>query len=489
MAIRPKIKTFGYATIIYGFSNLLTKIVAVTLIPLYTNYLSVYEVGIIALLEMIELFVVTFIPIGCVNAMWRYLPDSPSKDKNKIIITSFTLIIISGFLTVGLLFFFKSYLSKVLIIKSSDTLIIFVLLSCFLRALSNFIFWILQYKNQAFTYLLLSLTQFISLILLTIYFIIGHQTGIVGIYFAKVIVFSVIFIYTIFYLIRSAPAIPSFGLMKKLLSYGLPIIPLILLMPFLTVSDRYFLHLFSSVEDIGRYGIAYKFGMLINMLLVIPVQRSWGPQMFQVGNLIEENKRIHRDITFYYSYIGLFIILGLYLFAETILLIFANENYLSVSWVIPWISLAYFIGGFKIFLQASASIADRTDLFIKTGIYTIISNLLLNYILIKNFSIQGAVASTILSYLILVILLFFSSKRVSKIKWPIKRIIHGASIAFFLIITFYILKKNDLDYEIIIKVFLLILFPIISFLTNLIGNRELNGLRSLWNSFFKKVLA
>ena len=117
MAIRPKIKTFGYATIIYGFSNLLTKIVAVTLIPLYTNHFSVYEVGIIALLEMIELFVVTFIPIGCVNAMWRYLPDSPSKDKNKIIITSFTLIIISGFLTVGLLFFFKSYLSKVLILS------------------------------------------------------------------------------------------------------------------------------------------------------------------------------------------------------------------------------------------------------------------------------------------------------------------------------------------------------------------------------------
>ena len=489
MAIRPKIKTFGYATIIYGFSNLLTKIVAVTLIPLYTNYLSVYEVGIIVLLEMIELFVVTLIPIGCVNAMWRYLPEKKGQDKNRIIISSFTLIMISGFLIVGLVFFFKSYLCTVLNINNSDNLIIFVLLSCFLRALSNFIYWILQYKNQAFTYLLLSLAQFISLILLTIYFIIGHQTGVVGIYFAKVIVFSVLFIYTIFYLIRSAPAIPSFGLMKKLLSYGLPIIPLILLMPVLTVSDRYFLNVYSSVEDIGRYGIAYKFGMLINMLLVIPVQRSWGPQMFQVGNLIEENKAIHRDITFYYSYIGLFIIVGLSLFAETILLIFANEDYLTVSWVIPWISLAYFIGGFKIFLQASASIADRTDLFIKTGIYTIISNILLNYILIKYFGLQGAVASTILSYSILVILLFFSSKRVSKIKWPIKKIIHGAFIASFLIITFDIIKKIDLDYEIIIKVFLLILFPIISFLTNLIGNRELNGLRSLWNSFFKKVLA
>ena len=487
MAIRPKIKTFGYATIIYGFSNLLTKIVAVTLIPLYTNYLSVYEVGIIALLEMIELFVVTLIPIGCVNAMWRYLPEKQGQDKNKIIISSFTLIMISGILIVGILFFFRNYLSRVLNIESSDNLIIFVLISCFLRALSNFIYWILQYKNQVFTYLLLSLTQFISLILLTIYFIIGNQTGVAGIYFAKVIVFSVLFIYTIYYLIKSALTVPSFAVMNKLLSYGLPIIPLILLMPVLTVSDRYFLSVFSSVEDIGRYEIAYKFGMLINMLLVIPVQRSWGPQMFQVGNLIEQNKQIHRDITFYYAYIGYFILLGLSLFAETILLIFANEDYLSVSWVIPWISLAYFVGGFKIFLQATASIADRTDLFIKTGIYTIISNLMLNFILIKHFSIKGAVVSTNLSYLILVILLFYSSKRVGKITLPIKRIIHGACIASFLIIIFYTTKKIDLGYEITIKFFLLTLFPIISILTNLIGSKELNGLRSLWNSFFKKV--
>jgi O-antigen/teichoic acid export membrane protein len=487
MAIRPKIKSFGYATILYGFSNLLTKIVAVTLIPIYTNYLSVYEVGIIALLEMIELFVVTLIPIGCVNAMWRYLPDKTGQEKNRIIISSFTLIMISGIIIVGLLFLFKDYLSAALNINSNENLIIFVFLSCFLRASSNFIYWLLQYKNQAFLYLMLSLAQFISLILLTIYFIVGHQTGVVGIYFAKVIVFSGLFIFTIVILIRTAPAIPSARFMKKLLSYGLPIIPLILLMPVLTVSDRYFLKLFSSVEDIGRYGIAYKFGMLINMLLVVPIQRSWGPQMFQVGNVLEENKRIHQDITFYYAFIGLFILVGLSLFSDTILTIFSNDNYLTVSWVIPWISLAYFIGGFKIFLQASASIADRTDLFIKTGIYTIISNIVLNYILIKNFGIQGAVASTILSYLILVVLLFFNSKSVNKIKWPIKKIFHGAFIALFLIITFESIKKINLDYEIIIKVLILILFPIISILTKLIGNKEINGLRFLWDTIFKKL--
>ena len=487
MPIRPKIKSFGYSTMIYGFSNLLTKIVAVTLIPLYTNYLSVYEVGIITLLEMIELFIVTIIPVGSVNAMWRYLPKEKRSDKNKIIISSFIINLISGAIIIGTLFFFKDHIASILSINNGNNIFLFVLLSCFLRATSNFIYWLLQYKNLAFFYLILSLTQFISLILFTIYFIVFRNYGVIGIYYSKVIVFVFVFLFTIIFLIRTAAALPSGRLILKLLTYGLPMIPLALLMPVLTVSDRYFLKMFSSVEEIGRYGIAYKFGMLINMLIVIPIQRSWGPQMFQVGNDLEESRKIHQDITFYYSFIGLFIIIGMSFFAETILLIFANEDYLSVSWVIPWISFAYFIGGFKIFLQASASIADRTDLFIKIGIYTIASNILLNYYLIQYYGIQGAVASTILSYSILVILLFYSSKTVSKIKWPIKRIIHGFSIASLLIITFYIIKEINLDYESTIKIFLLASFPIISLMTNLIGKKELNGLRSLLNSFTKKV--
>ena len=102
------------------------------------------------------------------------------------------------------------------------------------------------------------------------------------------------------------------------------IIPLILYLPVLTVSDRYFLQLYNSVEDIGRYGIAYKFGMLINMFLVLPIQKSWGPQMFQVGIASEETKKIHQDITFYYSFVGQFIIIALSFFSDTILTVFTN---------------------------------------------------------------------------------------------------------------------------------------------------------------------
>lgn len=487
MAIRPKIKLFGYSTIIYGFSNLLTKIVVLTLIPLYTTYLTVFEVGIIALLEMIELFVITIIPIGCVNAMWRYLPEEKGIKKNKIIISTFTIMILSGIFITGLLVLFRVSVGKVFNIPNDNNLLLFVFVSCFLRAISTFIYWLLQYKNQAFYYLKLSLIEFISLVGLTIYFIIGCNLGIMGIYYAKIIVFSTIFISTILFLIKTVTVLPSFDLIKKILSYGLPIIPLTLLTPVLTVSDRYFLNIFVSIEEIGQYGIAYKFGMLINMFLVMPIQRSWGPQMFQAGSSLKDDKSIHEDITFYYSFIGLYFLLGLSFFSDTIISIFANENYLSLSWLIPWISLAYFIGGFRMFFVASASLADRTDLFVKTGIYTIISNIILNYILIKHFGIRGAVASTILSYLILVGLLLITSKSINVIKWPIKKIFHGIFIATLLIIIFESIKDFSLTNNniIIIKFILLLLFPIISISTNLIGQKEINGLRSIWYSIVK----
>jgi len=224
------------------------------------------------------------------------------------------------------------------------------------------------------------------------------------------------------------------------------------------------------------------------MFLVIPIQRSWGPQMFQVGNSAEESRNIHQDITFYYSFIGLFILLGLSFFSDAIISVFANENYLLVSWLIPWISLAYFIGGFKIFFLASASLADRTDLFVKIGFYTILVNIISNYFLIRDFGVEGAVASTILSYIILILLLLASSKNINQFNWPIKRIWHGALIALLLIIVFQNIEHLIKDYEIIIKCIFLFMFPIISIITKLIGRKEINGLRFIWESIFRKIV-
>jgi hypothetical protein len=67
------------------------------------------------------------------------------------------------------------------------------------------------------------------------------------------------------------------------------------------------------------------------------------------------------------------------------------------------------------------------------------------------------------------------------------KIIHGAIISGILIITFENIREITIDYSLLTKCLLLIAFPILSVFTNLIGEKEMNGVRYLWSSILKKV--
>ena len=487
--IRPQIKIFGYSTIIYGVANLLTKIVSVALIPLYTKYLSVYDVGIIALFEMIELFLVTFIPLGTITSMWRYLSEADENERNSIIKSTFLIIFISGCVFIISFSYLAEYLIGNSTLSLNDNLIFYLMLSCFLRVTSNFLYWLLQYKNSVIQYLFFSLVQFISVISLTIYFILIEDYGLKGVYFAKIFVFFIYLIITIIYVFRNSKGSVSLSIGKKMIRYGIPIVPLALLAPLLNTVDRFFLSVFHSLDDLGKYSISYKFGMLMNMFLVVPIQRSWGPQMFKVGDNSRSTRIIHQDLTFYYAYCGILILIGLTFFSDTILYLFTTEDYYSISWIIPWVALAYFIGGFRVFLQAGASLQDRTDLFFNTALYTMFTSIVLNWILIKYYAIPGAIAATILSYLILVLLLYRNGKKITKIEWPINKIFISSIIALVIIIIVSYVNRCYPNYSFYIKCFGMFFYIIVSVLMKLIGNKEINGLRFLWNSVFKEIKA
>ena len=82
--IREPIKKVGKDYIIYGMGNLFTKIAALLLIPIYTKYLSVSEVGVIAVIEMIEQLMLPFALAGLSNALWRFLGKQDTTHSNQV---------------------------------------------------------------------------------------------------------------------------------------------------------------------------------------------------------------------------------------------------------------------------------------------------------------------------------------------------------------------------------------------------------------------
>ena len=93
--IDDELKTVGKNTLIYSIGNIAIKSVTFFFIPLYTHYLSVFEVGIIVLLELLELFYNAVVPLGVFNAVWRYFTTERKSGTEKKFISSNMLFVLA----------------------------------------------------------------------------------------------------------------------------------------------------------------------------------------------------------------------------------------------------------------------------------------------------------------------------------------------------------------------------------------------------------
>ena len=486
MTIRPQMLTFGYGTAIYGISIFFTRIITLILVPVYTNRLSVYEVGIIIFFEMIEALFVSLVPLGSINSMWRYLSSANTVGKKKVIFSTFLINFLCCSVFSIIFFLLIPQLSEIFVYQNIEFLLSLLIASCFLKSISVFIYYMLQYENKTVLYLIFSLVQSLLIFSLTIYFIVCLDLGVAGIYYSKIIVFLILAITTIVYLLKIHLAVPSINYIKKIISYGLPTVPFALLLPILTYSDRIFLDYYLSLEDVGRYGIAFKFGMLVQMFLVVPVDKTFSPNLFKIGIGSEKDLKIHSDIANYYSLIGLLFLFILTLFSKDILLFFTNHSYSSEYWLIPLISLAYYVGGFRVFFKAGPALSDQTHYFAYIGLFTIIINIFLNYLLIKSFGLLGASLSKILSFISLIVMMNYVSKNTVKIKWPIKKTIKGILLMTILLIIYYLITNHISIYDFLFKVIISFSFFVLLFFFRIIEKKEIAKIKNTYNAFINK---
>ena len=118
------------------------------------------------------------------------------------------------------------------------------------------------------------------------------------------------------------------------------------------------------------------------------------------------------------------------------------------------------------------SIYEKTTLIFKTTIIALLTNIVLNFLLIKWFNISGAVISTILSYFLWLILIKRESDKFLIIQFPYKIIIQIFSLCIIIYLIFINLILNLICNEIFKMLIILILVPIL-YLSYILTNKNL----------------
>jgi O-antigen/teichoic acid export membrane protein len=345
---------------------------------------------------------------------------------------------------------------------------------------------VLQFHRRAFLFSLISVCQLAGILGLSIVLVSQYKWGLMGIILAKSMVNGILFIPILLFMIIKYLSSFSSSIFKQMARYGYPLMPMTLALTFLNFSDRYFLNLFVPQNEIGIYSIAYRIGMIIQMFLVLPLYMSFLPMVFKIGVDSKSNKEIISDMMFYYSVLGCFLFLAVTLFSENLILLIATDVYITGLKFIPIILLAYFINGFRQFFMAVPALKDKTSQLGMIALAVIGINIVSNWFFISTFGTIGAAISTILSFVLLTWAVYLLSQLEQKIHWKWSRILICCFLAGAIFLLAHMLKLNCELNVYLINIAGLILFPIVLRIFNVIGPKELKGVKHLFTSIQTK---
>ncbi len=475
-------------TMIYGLGPILSKAVGFLLIPLYTNYLTPRDYGVLELLDLTISVAGIFVGLGINAAIFRfYYHYETMSDKNEVVSTA--LIFVATIASVVVAFAIGSASSiSALVFKSSEFSQYFVWM--FISFLFSTVASVpeahvmAQQRSALFTGITIG-TLIVNLSL-NIFVVAFLKMGVLGIVYVSTLVRA---LNTCFLLLLTVPRIGlkfSAPKLREMLKYGLPLLPATAGLFVITFADRFFLSHLSSLSSVGIYALGYKFGFMISILLVQPFNRIWQAQLFELAEREDSSQTLGRVFT-YFSFVIIFAVLGLSVLIKDVVKIIAAPEFLSAYMVVPFIAMSGFFRGSYYFFQAGILVKRKTKYLGYSVAVASLVNLIMNYLLIKALGIIGAAIATIVTEMIMAGFVYFYSQKLFRITYEFSRIIKLLIVASSLCCLSYLVIIDSLIMSILVKCVFVCSFPFLLFFVNFYASKEKDKFVEIGNFVMSKI--
>lgn len=453
-------------TAIYTFSNIFIKAGSILFLPILTRLLKPEEYGIIGVLTPIRSILSIVLVFGL------YIPQSRDfnfmkNDEEELGSYLFSLnifLIFVGFFSYFILTsdialnFWGLILDLPEIGIYNLKLIIILGILGSLNLMANKYFQIKKvYKRVAISSAVSFILNVVLSYVLIKYFSLGAQGRIIGMFLGALFIFGFQYInYMSDFKIDF-----SFNYLKKALFLGTPMILTGIMGNIINYSDRLVLGHFLDLEVVGIYSLAYTGGMVLKVFINSYIN-SWTPNFYEI---IEKNKKDTRIRSNLESFIAVLVVISLtgQLFGKEIIYYILPKSYLDTVRFLPYIISAMIIQGFYHYLVLFLHHYKDSKYTPLTTFLTGFINLSINIIFIPLYGPMVAVWSTILSFLINVLIYFL----IIKFKYKI-------SFNYFKLLFLYLLTLNPIiiilfntDISYIGFLYKIIYFLIVFFILNL----------------------
>lgn len=412
------IRRLGKETLIYGFGKAVSSAIAIFFVPIYTRMLGTEGYGFVDTINVAISLIFIITVSGFDTAVGFYYFDFKNDSKRRQILFNslfyrWVASLILPVLAFPLFLFFIYDQSP-----QAQTALPFVILGLIripFMTLQNFCRDTMRLENKVWLFFWTTLVYSLLAVFFPILFVIILKRGVLGVFEATLLTEAITGIAFLIILLPRLRLSIDFSLIKRLLIYGLPILPTSFMFYAMSSADRFFILGKLGLSSAGIYAVGNKLAMIV-AFAINSYQLAWG--VFGLSIKDDQNaKFIYSRVLILYSMGFGLLTLAVTLFSyEGVIILTTPEFYSAVS-IVGFLCLSQLING--MYNQVSiGSIISRKTIYIPiSGAAGLTVNLLGNLILIDYFGLPGAAIATLLGYATCVIVIYILSQKVFPINY------------------------------------------------------------------------
>ncbi len=476
-----KVKLIFRNSIIYSLGNLSIALTGYLLIPVYTRHLALAEYGLLGILEVTFQIISNIFGFALYEAYNRWYFEKTSTGKQKSIfftIIMFLLVIILILITV--LFSLSEHIS-LLLFDNPELSYVFrlMVISASLQILSRLPLTLMKLQQLAGFYAMSNIARLVSVLLFTIYFVVGLHRNLAGIYEAQIIGHIFFFLIILKYIAKNIELRFESKILMDIWKYSYPLTLSAVIVMFLTVTDRYCLKFLANFEEIGIYSLGFKIASGIKLLIMQSLYLAISPMIYQMMDS-PENKRFYSKLMTYLGLTVMIFVLGASIFSREIILIVARqESYYAAYIFIPILSLGVFFELLRDLSLTGINISKRTKIIPVIGFLVSLINLTINLILIPLIGAMGSAIATLSSNILFFSLIYIRAQKIYFIPYELKKIFILVFVAAGLYYLSEMLSNFNTIERIISKSVLLCAFPFVLHVFKFYEEIELQSFRQI----------
>ncbi|SLM50305.1 putative Polysaccharide biosynthesis protein [Nitrospira japonica] len=393
--------SLGKDVVLYGASDLLFKVLAFSVFPIYAYTFSVRDFGVIELVTAFSMLLTICCSLGLNNAVQRYYWDSDLTEEGKRRLVSTGLLFQSGStIAVVAAAAICLYAVRQPIEEQygmSWPLILFALAGLVPSVALQYVLDVLRLQFVPWRYACVAFLKNAVGVGAGLVLILAFGFGVTGIFMGTAVAGLLAVPVGLWLIGKDLEFDFNSGVAQTLFQFGYPFIFSGLAYWALGSIDRWMIAQFSNMDEVGLYGIAFKFAAVV-MFLNTAFGQAWSPWAMKVRADRPDYRKVYSEVFSIWFLLLTLAGCALSLFAKELLILTTPERYWPAANILIVAVLGVVFLGTTQITAVGISLEKRTRIFAVSAWVGAALNVALNLVLIPRLGALGAALATTVTY-------------------------------------------------------------------------------------------